>query len=116
MFLNILKPEYRKNESWPKCSYFAIYDGYNGSFASDFLRDNLHKYIMKEWCFPYNPIKALTLGFAAAEKEILNLQINKEKKNSGSCALVVLIVGEMCYVANLGDSRGVLGMYFMLLL
>ena len=28
---------------------------------------------------------------------------------SGSCAVILLIVGEICYVANIGDSRAVMG-------
>ena len=30
------------------------------------------------------------------------------KERSGSCAIVSLIVGDVCYIANVGDSRAVL--------
>jgi protein phosphatase 2C family protein 2/3 len=29
-------------------------------------------------------------------------------ERSGSCAIIILIVGEICYVGNVGDSRAVL--------
>jgi protein phosphatase PTC2/3 len=31
-------------------------------------------------------------------------------EKSGSCATVILIVGETCYAANVGDSRAILSM------
>ena len=31
-------------------------------------------------------------------------------ERSGSCAIVAMIVGETCFVANVGDSRAVLSM------
>jgi len=98
-------------EEWPKCSFFGVYDGHGGSFTADFLKDNLHQYVTKEPCFPFNPAQALLLGFANAEKKILELQATNQD-TSGSCAIVALIVGDMCYIANVGDSRAILGVYY----
>ena len=40
--LNMQKPPQKKCDRWPKCSFFAIFDGHGGHTCADFLRDNLH--------------------------------------------------------------------------
>ena len=52
IILNILKPPSRSNEEWPRCSFFGVYDGHGGSGCADFLRDNLHQFVIKEPSFP----------------------------------------------------------------
>jgi protein phosphatase 2C family protein 2/3 len=66
--LNIMKPPNRTSqEEWPKCSFFGVYDGHGGSGCADFLRDQLHQFIVREPCFPQDPYEALRSGFAHAE-------------------------------------------------
>ena len=109
IILNILKPENRASESWPHCSFFAVYDGHGGSKCADFLRDNLHTYIIANPNFPFNANEAILAGFRQAEAQFMATAKNNESfDKSGSCALVVLIIGDLCFVANLGDSRGLL--------
>ncbi len=85
IILNILKPPSRSNENWPKCSFFGVYDGHGGSACADFLRDNLHQFVIKEAAFPWNPKEALRNGFTNAEKTF----ISKAQGPTGRLALIV---------------------------
>ena len=69
IILNIVQPACKKSKgkTWPVCSFFGIYDGHGGSQCADFLRDNLHQYVVKEDSFPENPREAIKVGFAKAE-------------------------------------------------
>ena len=94
------------NIPWPNCSFFGLYDGHGGSRACDFLRDNLHKYIINDKYFPSNPQKAIANGFIYAEK--LFFKNYKGIDSSGSCAIVVVVIEKRVYIANVGDSRAIL--------
>jgi serine/threonine protein phosphatase PrpC len=50
IIMNITKPNYKGR--WPKCSYFGIFDGHGGDSCSNFLKDNMHKYV------PPNPLRS----------------------------------------------------------
>jgi protein phosphatase 2C family protein 2/3 len=71
IILNIVKPEHRQSENWPKCSFFGVYDGHGGSACAEFLRDNLHHYVIKEDLFPWDPVAAIREGFKKAEARFL---------------------------------------------
>ena len=45
IILNVIKPPSRKNEDWPKVSFFGIFDGHGGAQCSEFLKENLHHYV-----------------------------------------------------------------------
>lgn len=71
IILNIVKPEHRQQETWPKCSFFGVYDGHGGSACAEYLRDNLHHYVIKEDVFPWDPVSAIKEGFKKAEHNFL---------------------------------------------
>ncbi len=108
-----------KNGYLPKVSYFAIYDGHAGSKCCEFLKNNLHNYIFESNFFPDEPIKAIEQGFNNCEKKFVesiqgknktNFKFRNNKNNqvtdfSGSCSIIILIIDDICYTVNLGDSR-----------
>ena len=74
IILNITKPTFKEVDDWPTCSFFAVYDGHGGSSCADFLRDNLHQFIVKQESFPSDPVTAIRDGFDEAEKFFLEIQ------------------------------------------
>ena len=69
--------------------------------------------IINDSNFPSNPQKAILNGFIKSEKKFVEDALKKEGKTerSGSCAIMLLIIENRCYVANVGDSRAIMSGY-----
>ena len=114
IIINMNKPKNYNKKIWPKTSFFGIYDGHGGNKCADYLRDSLHKLIFNDENYPENINEAIKNGFLKAENEFLNNHSLDKNNNmniidrSGSCAIIVIIIENKIYVANVGDSRGLL--------
>jgi hypothetical protein len=93
----------------PCISYFSIFDGHAGKKCSDFLRQNLDTYLFNSPYFPSNPVKAIFETFKKAENDFYAMAYDAKNNilldKSGSCALIILIIDNLLYAINLGDSR-----------
>ena len=96
----------------PHISYFGIFDGHGGEGCSNFLTDKLDSFLFNSKFFPAEPIKAIKEAFFISENTFMNQAIDRNKKTlvdkSGSCACIILIVNDILYAINLGDSRALL--------
>lgn len=82
--------------------WFSIYDGHGGPKCSQYLKENLHEFFFNlDW--RKDIPSALRKAFIEADADW-----RKKGDNSGSCALVIFIYNNVCYTANLGDSRAIM--------
>ena len=90
-------------------SYFSIFDGHSGNKCSEFLKKNFSGYLFNSPFFPKEPLKAIHESFRKAEHDFFRMvyDVNNKKllDKSGSCALIMLIIDNILYSINLGDSR-----------
>lgn len=99
----------------PSATYVGVYDGHGGPEASRFITRHLfpflHKFTTEQGGLSAEVIKK---AFDATEEEFLHLvkrswSARPQIASVGSCCLVGAIAKDVLYVANLGDSRAVLG-------
>jgi len=86
-------------------SYYAVYDGHSGDKASLMTKQKLHVNICNHPEFNGGDIfAAVREGLIKTDREICDCILE-----DGTTVVLVLIVGEDLYVANLGDSEAILG-------
>ncbi|OIT27506.1 PREDICTED: probable protein phosphatase 2C 63 [Nicotiana attenuata] len=99
----------------PSATYVGVYDGHGGPEASRFVNRHLfpylHKFQKEQGGLTSEVIKR---AFNATEEDFIrlvkqSLPLMPKIASVGSCCLVGAISGSELYVANLGDSRAVLG-------
>ncbi|GAV73739.1 PP2C domain-containing protein [Cephalotus follicularis] len=99
----------------PSATYVGVYDGHGGPEASRFVNNHLfpflHKFSSEQGGLSVDVIKK---AFSATEEEFIrlvkrSLTVRPQIASVGSCCLVGAISDDKLYVANLGDSRAVLG-------
>ncbi|ONK78648.1 uncharacterized protein A4U43_C02F21000 [Asparagus officinalis] len=109
-----------EENGWLFC---AIYDGFNGRDAADFLAGSLYENIRinlntlqngeKEDGFRQSVLSCLQQALEQAENDFLySVELAMDGRpdlvSIGSCVLVVLLYGQDLYTLSLGDSRAIL--------
>ena len=87
-------------------SLYAVYDGHGGYKASQYCKEYLLKFVTSDPMFTRDPVVALTNAFFKANAEFSDYAKSK-MLNDGTTAVVGVIHNERIYVANAGDSRGI---------
>ncbi|KAL7939859.1 putative serine/threonine phosphatase 2C ptc2 [Trichoderma chlorosporum] len=107
--LNLTPPDNDTKTHPDRLSFFGVFDGHGGDKVALFAGEHIHNIIFKQDSFRSGDYaQGLKDGFLATDRAILN-DPKYEEEVSGCTACVSLIAGNKLYVANAGDSRGVLG-------
>lgn len=87
--------------------FFGVYDGHGGTQCAEFLRENLHGFVMSHPDVAKEPEKALRESVSRAEAAFME-KCRSERIESGSTVALAIIVNGAIITANVGDSEIVL--------
>lgn len=103
------------HESGPYGTFIGVYDGHGGPETSRYINDHLFQHLKT---FTYEQqcmsVEVIRKAFQATEDGFFSLvakqwPMKPQIAAVGSCCLVGVICSGTLYIANLGDSRAVLG-------
>ncbi|OEL32057.1 putative protein phosphatase 2C 60 [Dichanthelium oligosanthes] len=102
-------------DSGPYGTFVGVYDGHGGPETACYINDHLFQHL-KRFASEQNSMSAdvLKKAYEATEDGFFSVvtkqwPVKPQIAAVGSCCLVGVICGGMLYVANVGDSRVVLG-------
>ncbi|KAK2996084.1 hypothetical protein RJ640_011590 [Escallonia rubra] len=102
-------------DSGPYGTFLGVYDGHGGPETSRYINDHLFQHLKRFTSEQQSmSVDVIRKAFQATEDGFLSVvtkqwPMKPQIAAVGSCCLVGVICGGTLYVANLGDSRAVLG-------
>ncbi|KAG6778001.1 hypothetical protein POTOM_017845 [Populus tomentosa] len=103
------------HESGPHGTFVGVYDGHGGPETSRYINDHLFQHLKRFTSEQQSmSVEVIRKAFQATEEGFLSLvtkqwPMKPQIAAVGSCCLVGVICNGTLYIANLGDSRAVLG-------
>ncbi|KAJ1413012.1 hypothetical protein SESBI_19940 [Sesbania bispinosa] len=102
-------------DTGPYGTFVGVYDGHGGPETSRYICDHLFQHL-KRFASEQKSmsVEVIRKAYQATEEGFLSVvtklwPMNPQIAAVGSCCLVGVICGGILYIANLGDSRAVLG-------
>ncbi|KAK3589508.1 hypothetical protein CHS0354_041628 [Potamilus streckersoni] len=119
LIIDDFTPEFKNlHPTIHRLSVFGVFDGHAGSRASRFASQNLHKYLRDK--FVQGDVhqvereikRILTDAFKKTDEDFLK-EASKYKPvwKDGTTAILIIVINDTAYIANLGDSMAVLCRY-----
>mmetsp|Transcript_4679 Transcript_4679/g.5072 ORF Transcript_4679/g.5072 Transcript_4679/m.5072 type:complete len:355 (+) Transcript_4679:52-1116(+) len=97
-----------KDKQCKTLGFFGVYDGHGGVDAAQLVQSLLHKCIIDSDKWKAGDVDgAIVEGFKKTDETIVSLSNEKGWMN-GSTAVCGIVVDKTLYIANIGDSEGVL--------
>uniref|UniRef100_A0A803MBE8 protein-serine/threonine phosphatase n=1 Tax=Chenopodium quinoa TaxID=63459 RepID=A0A803MBE8_CHEQI len=102
-------------DTGPFGTFVGVYDGHGGPETSRYINDNLFHHLKRFAAEQQSmSVDVIRKAFQATEEGFFNLvakqwPMKPQIAAVGSCCLVGVVCNDILYIANLGDSRAVLG-------